>query len=637
MPLSTLTPLERARKHPIVYHKPASNFFEGALLGNGGLGAVVTTRPDAVVVHFGHNNVWDVRVAENNQDKIGSFQTIFEKVQAIPSDYATLEQDEWYREYCELMQQNYRAPYPRPFPCGTLVLGFDRREAELLGHRLDVATGLCEVFLLAGGQRRTLQLFTDMAADRLWLRFVDADGQPAPSPFERIRLLPDPATPDDIPPFTTAEDPAANSLSFRQVLPALPGNAQNDRAFRLSARANVPLACRSRINWSGVTESMGPLERALADRAPLLVCVQLDEGSAAAIGAGVGDVPAPSADAFEAARAAAGRAWEAYWAKSGVALEDELLERTWYWNLYFLNCAARAGANCPGLFANWSYRDIGTAWHGDYHMNYNTQQPFWCTFSSNHVEKHLPYVELVHFLLPLSRKWAREYYGLRGAYFPHSAYPTEMNVMPYPVPTWGWEICETPWTVQSLWWHYTYTQDRAFLAQRAFEPIKDAVLFLVDYSAVMNGARRLAYFTAVNIDGKAFQDVSRDSDRWSFDPRIDRNSQIGSELYGDNDLDFGHLVRRLDAAWGSTPQVARIANDDTFHLTNCAPQHKLFNRNKSTWAGLEDYILSNAIATNLKVSVFTGPVFGDGDPEYRGVKLPQQYWKVVVILKQGGG
>lgn len=39
--------LERARKHTITYKRPAPSFFEGALLGNGGLGAVVTTRPDS--------------------------------------------------------------------------------------------------------------------------------------------------------------------------------------------------------------------------------------------------------------------------------------------------------------------------------------------------------------------------------------------------------------------------------------------------------------------------------------------------------------------------------------------------------------------------------------------------------------
>ena len=66
-------------------------------------------------------------------------------------------------------------------------------------------------------------------------------------------------------------------------------------------------------------------------------------------------------------------------------------------------------------------------------------------------------------LLPLSRDWAQSFYNLRGACFPHSAYPVPISVMPYPSPDWGWEIFETPWTVQSLWWHYTYTGDKELL------------------------------------------------------------------------------------------------------------------------------------------------------------------------------
>jgi len=83
--------------------------------------------------------------------------------------------------------------------------------------------------------------------------------------------------------------------------------------------------------------------------------------------------------------------------------------------------------------------------------------------------------------MPVSRGWAKDYYGLPGAYFPHSAYPVEMTMNPYPVPTWGWEICETPWAVQGLWFHYLYSQDREFLEQRAYTPIREAVAFLVAY------------------------------------------------------------------------------------------------------------------------------------------------------------
>lgn len=36
------------------------------------------------------------------------------------------------------------------------------------------------------------------------------------------------------------------------------------------------------------------------------------------------------------------------------------------------------------------------------------------------------------------------------------------------------------------------------------------------------------------------------------------------------------------------------------------------------------------------MTVFTGPVLDDGDPEYRGVRLPRQYWKVVVMVRGNG-
>ncbi|HVL38282.1 MAG TPA: DNA/RNA non-specific endonuclease, partial [Fimbriimonadaceae bacterium] len=157
------------------------------------------------------------------------------------------------------------------------------------------------------------------------------------------------------------------------------------------------------------------------------------------------------------------------------------------------------------------------------------------------------------------------------------------------------------------------------------------------YSVAINSKRKLAFFTAVNIDGNASFRLKRESDRWFFDPRIPREDQTGEAVYRQNPLDRGHLVRRLDPAWGPTREFAKLANDDTFHFTNCTPQHKDFNQNKTTWAGLEDYVLENADNRELKVSVFTGPVFAPDDDEYRGVRLPRQFWKVVFMVKRGGG
>ena len=150
-----------------------------------------------------------------------------------------------------------------------------------------------------------------------------------------------------------------------------------------------------------------------------------------------------------------------------------------------------------------------------------------------------------------------------------------------------------------------------------------------NFSAVMSKSRGLAFYTAVNIDGSKLQQLERNNDVWYYDPRIEREFQYGPELYSNNDLDRGHLVRRLDPVWGSN---FKDANEDTFHFSNCSPQHK--NLNQKTWLDLEDYILRNADVHDLKVNVFTGPVFNQNDLIYRGKYLiPSEFWKVVTIVK----
>jgi hypothetical protein len=468
-------PQERARLHAIEMNKPAPDFFEGGILGNGGLGVIVCTRPDAVVLYFGHNNVWDIRLAENNRDRLLTFDEVWERLRAssaadgpsvrlpgftpdgtteITLDLAHYP-DTWFRDYCATAGENYDQEFPRPWPCGSLVLGFDRREAELLGHRVRIDTGICEISFLIEGAIATLEIFVEMTSDRVWMRMIDADGVPIEAPFDRARLIPDPGV-------AAVSRAADDSLGFRQVLAALGDARDTDRALGVGFRM------------------AGSIAPAFLPAGPFVAVVALHEGLDREVPAEV-VLPEPTSAAFEVASADARDSWRDHWSRSGVQLGDESLERTWYRNLYFLDCAVRPGVNCPGLFANWSHGRIGSTWHGDYHTNYNLEQPFWVTFSSNHVDKHLAYVDLVDFLLPVSRRWARDYYGLPGAFFPHSAYPVELHQMPYPVPTWGAEVCETPWVVQSLWWHYLYTMDGDFLRDRAFGPIREAVQFLNAY------------------------------------------------------------------------------------------------------------------------------------------------------------
>ena len=150
----------------------------------------------------------------------------------------------------------------------------------------------------------------------------------------------------------------------------------------------------------------------------------------------------------------------------------------------------------------------------------------------------------------------------------------------------------------------------------------------VHFSVVFQPSRRLARATAVNIDGAKLVDVPRGDD-WHFDSRLPERDQVGNDVYARNDLDRGHLVRRRDPVWGDVAE-ARAANEATFAFTNAAPQAAPFNQGPILWLGLEDHVLGYAQAQQSKISVFTGPVLDDDDPEYRGVQIPRLFWKIAV-------
>lgn len=150
------------------------------------------------------------------------------------------------------------------------------------------------------------------------------------------------------------------------------------------------------------------------------------------------------------------------------------------------------------------------------------------------------------------------------------------------------------------------------------------------FSVVMNGERRLAYYTAVNIDGNELRRPRR-SKSFKLDPRLPKDKQAGEDLYYDNDLDRGHLIRRLDPCWGNKSD-AKEANKDSMYFPNIAPQHK--NLNQKIWLQLEDHILDKTDEADAKISVFVGCLFDDSDPLQKpsGVKVPMGFWKVVASI-----
>lgn len=182
------------------------------------------------------------------------------------------------------------------------------------------------------------------------------------------------------------------------------------------------------------------------------------------------------------------------------------------------------------------------------------------------------------------------------------------------------------------------------------------------FSIVMNKKRRLAQVTAANVDTspqsqkpepgrdytrKALNGFTSSSqwELWFTDPRIPANHQLPDRFFTEDRkaFDRGHLVRRNAVVWGRTYEEVQFANGDTFHVTNCSPQVKGFNRSnlRGLWGKLENHIAAQG--ETEKLSVFSGPFLKADDPIFNGVddagsirvKIPVAYWKVVAAVNRG--
>ena len=441
------------------------------LLGNGDLGVCVTLRPDALGLHIGKEDVWDIRVSEDHYQHVLPFDELLKlwerageeaKRQGKP-DMTYLENHiDFLREYTQKVSSSYRKPWPRPWPCGIVWIKWDSRKVRLVRQTLDPADGLFTAEFVHDDLKGAESPFTLFALVNRTTNHICiwAEG---PAPIESVLYLPNWDREARLPAPEAGNFAAERKFTGFQRLPSIapteaspnPPASPNDSSFAI---AGVYKLDRFRLDVILATPADAKQNREFVEP----------------------EAARQSARSPAEIRAESAKSWSGFWNKSAVEFADSDLERIWYHNQYFLACCLREGKLAPGLFGNWSSGRIGTAWHGDYHMNYNTQQVFWGVFSSNHPEQHLPYVDLCEKLTVVGEAYARDKFGLPGAFYFHSAYPVPSKVNPYPAPPWGYEVCETPWTVQSLWWHYLYTQDRDFL-KRIYPMLRAASVFLAAY------------------------------------------------------------------------------------------------------------------------------------------------------------
>jgi endonuclease G, mitochondrial len=170
--------------------------------------------------------------------------------------------------------------------------------------------------------------------------------------------------------------------------------------------------------------------------------------------------------------------------------------------------------------------------------------------------------------------------------------------------------------------------------QNAYIRNGSEVITYTHFSLALNKLRRFAIWVGWNIDGGKLKKLSRKGIPFILDPDIPSEFQVGKQLYEGNRLDQGHIARRADLIWGELPE-AKAANKDSFYFTNITPQMDDFNQSTKNglWGRLEDAVFEDTDVENLRISVLGGPVFHENDREFKDIKLPREFYKVIMFVE----
>ena len=197
--------------------------------------------------------------------------------------------------------------------------------------------------------------------------------------------------------------------------------------------------------------------------------------------------------------------WRRFWLRSYIHLGDPI-QRYWYNHLYLVGSAARSGndngsGKAPGHWGPWNRAD-DMKWFGNMGMNYNAQNPYYGTFTANHVDLVDPYVETIRYYAEntarrrVIHRWvspeiaAHMPASCRGVEFEGSF--TSHGTPSTAGGTQGGEDCcmatNAVFAILPIVWKWKYGRDTQFLAKTAYPLMRSVADFFDDYiGAPVNG------------------------------------------------------------------------------------------------------------------------------------------------------
>ena len=151
---------------------------------------------------------------------------------------------------------------------------------------------------------------------------------------------------------------------------------------------------------------------------------------------------------------------------------------------YLLIASSRTPSVPANLQGLWTTH-LWSPWRGNYTININLEENYWPAFVANLAEMAEPVDGFVNALAENGRYMSSNYYGISRGW--SAGHNSDIWAMANPVgekrekPEWSNWPMGGAWLVETLWEHYLFTGDEAYLRQVAFPLMKGAADFCLDW------------------------------------------------------------------------------------------------------------------------------------------------------------
>jgi len=460
------------------YRKPAVAWTEALPVGNGHLGAMVFGGVPECRIQFNEHTVW----------------TGFPRSYARTNAVSVL--PEIRRLLFEGKQKEAEALAMRGFmgdplrqekyqPCGDLTVSLDGVAAATDYERqLDLATGVHTFSFRSEGVRVTQETFASHP-DRVLVHRLAADRTGAlactvrlvsPHRLSATRSLPDGR-------LLLEGRVQTNGVAFA-ALAAVRAEGRGAKVAEEDGRIVVRGADAVEIVWTAATNvkawnALGGDPRAACETVLKGVAQKTAEALREAHVKDHGALFGRASLAL-ARTSASDRPTDERLAAFRAADDPAFAALVFQYGRYLLIASSRADGQPANLQGIWN-DSLTPPWDSKYTCNINTQMNYWPAEVAGLPECHEALFRALDELAESGRVTAREHYGAEGWVLHHN-FDLWRGTAPINHADHGIWVTGSGWLALHLWEHYLFTQDKAFLRERAWPVMREAARF---YSAFL--------------------------------------------------------------------------------------------------------------------------------------------------------